>query len=295
MSLISPTPSLSGPALHTGVMSTVRAARRHDDGLGIRFHFPGFAAPLDARTLGTLRRSAHRATVLTHPESGATIRTPEHMLAAALFFADEPLDVFCDANEPPGLDGSAQPWFDFFAVLAPEAAGAPRCREYDSTLELDLAGRGNATLRATRAPRFSVECFLERGDFRDSFRLEASADAPGAVLPARTFIFWNDWNALSGSAPPQKQSLVGAGEESGLLLAEFPQEFAAARRLNPRLRGNAFPLLHPREFRMKAEAARHKILDMLGDLALNGLALPRIRLEIRNGGHALNHLLLERL
>ena len=46
---------------------------------------------------------------------------------------------------------------------------------------------------------------------------------------------------------------------------------------------------------MEQEPVRHKILDLLGDLALIGLALPRLRLEIRNGGHALNHLLLEQL
>ena len=46
---------------------------------------------------------------------------------------------------------------------------------------------------------------------------------------------------------------------------------------------------------MQDELARHKVLDLLGDLALNGLALPKLRLTIRNGGHALNHLLLDRL
>ena len=54
-------------------------------------------------------------------------------------------------------------------------------------------------------------------------------------------------------------------------------------------------LLHPESERMENEAVRHKILDLLGDLALLGFKLPRLRLCIRNGGHALNHLLLERL
>jgi UDP-3-O-acyl-N-acetylglucosamine deacetylase len=46
---------------------------------------------------------------------------------------------------------------------------------------------------------------------------------------------------------------------------------------------------------VEQEAVKHKILDLLGDLALLGLKLPRLRLLVRNGGHALNHLLLERL
>jgi hypothetical protein len=100
--------------------------------------------------------------------------------------------------------------------------------------------------------------------------------------------------------------LRGAGEDSGILLAESLEEFAAARRTtestkaNPEeLSGNEFPLLHPEHFRLPDEAARHKILDLIGDLALSGqargLALPKLRLTVRNGGHALNHLLLDHL
>lgn len=287
---------LSGPALHSGAVSTVRAERRAEDGLGLRFYFPGFPAPVDAHALRGLRRSAHRATVLEHA-SGATVHTPEHLLAAALFFADEPLDVFCDNEEPPGSDGSAQPWFDLFAQLAPGAARAPRCREYDSGLTWNHTGHEGA-LRSSPAPRFSVTCTVERGSFRETFQLENSADAPAAILPARTFIFWSDWRTLSG----RTDLLAGAGAESGLLLAESPQEFDSAhlalglsKGTAPEPEGNTFPLLHPRTFRMEAETARHKILDLLGDLALHGLALPKLHLEIHNGGHALNHLLLDQL
>ena len=288
---------LSGRALHTGVPSAVRIARRPDDGAGLRFFFPGFPAPLVARDLATLTRSARRATVLTHP-SGAVVRTPEHLLAAALFFADVPLDASCDAEEPPGLDGSAAPWFDAFAEAAQVAEGAAasgRCREYDSGLTWTYTGR-EGRIEAAPAPSFSVEYLLTRGDVRQRFRLESIADAPAAVLPARTFIFRKDWNALRTSDRAEDGPLlVGADESSGLLLAESPEDFAEARATHPESAGNAFPLVHPRTMRFPEEAARHKVLDLLGDLALNGLALPRLRLSIVNGGHALNHLLLNEL
>ena len=87
----------------------------------------------------------------------------------------------------------------------------------------------------------------------------------------------------------------GAGLESGLLYAESPADFAAARAAHPELRGKSYPLLHPESERLEQEAVKHKILDLLGDLALPGLRLPRLRLCIRNGGHALNHILLEKL
>jgi UDP-3-O-acyl-N-acetylglucosamine deacetylase len=283
-----PAVSMSGRALHSGAASTVRIVRRPEDGLGIRFGFPGFDAPLTARDLSTLKRSARRATVLSHP-GGAVIRTPEPLLAAALFFAEEPVDVICDADEPPGLDGSARPWFTGLAAAAPKSSSKP---EYPAAAWHHEGPEGS--LRAEPAEHLSVEYTLERGSFHETFYLESQADAPSAVLPARTFIFWSDWNAIADNSG-SVGLLTGAGMESGLLLADSPEELEAVRLLHPESAGVAFPLLHPQAFRFKAEAARHKVLDLLGDLALNGLALPKLRLTIRNGGHALNHLFLDHI
>jgi UDP-3-O-acyl-N-acetylglucosamine deacetylase len=218
--------------------------------------------------------------------AGGALRTPEHMLAAALFFADAPLDVRCDAAEPPGLDGSALP---FYAFLAAEAAPA-RVPEYDSNLEWVHEGP-EGFLRARPHSRFSVEYFWDAGDVHQRCELASAADAPAEILPARTFITWRDWQSLAGG----RDLLAGAGADSGLLIAATAEEFAEARRNLPESRGKAFPLLHPESFRMDDELARHKVLDLMGDLALNGLALPRLRLTVRNGGHALNHMLLDRL
>lgn len=333
-----PAAMVSGRALHTGKPSTVRVTPRADDGQGLRFLFPGFDRPLTARDLAVLPRAAHRATVLTHPRSGAVIRTPEHLLAAALFFAAHPLDIVCDTEEIPGLDGSAAPWFDLLLAAAgasrPEAtfpgAAAPSpptpreasetvrpppqnfsCREYDCGLTWSHAGP-EGVMHVEPATRFSVRYTLERDAFRETYFLTRSDEAPGEVLPARTFIFWSDWRALThattggasgdgadtakGKAEKNATTLLtGADEGSGLLLAASHEEFAQARATMPHLAATGFPLLHPQAFRMKDEAARHKVLDLLGDLALNGLALPRLRLTVTGGGHALNHLLLDAL
>ncbi len=306
---------ISGRALHTGTTSTVRVTPRAEDGLGLRFLFPGFPTPLTARDLAVFPRAARRATVLTHPRSGATIRTPEHLLAAALFFAAAPLDIHCDSEEIPGLDGSAAPWFDLLAAACGEhpEAGAPRpapprsgasrdaspshssvsCGEYACDLLWSHEGP-EGTLHAEPAPRFSVRYTLARGEVRETFTLTRSEDAPAQVLPARTFIFWRDWEALTGEhgAPAL---LEGADENSGLLLATSREEFARARPRMPHGSPAGFPLLHPHAFRLPDEAVRHKVLDLMGDLALNGLALPRLRLTVTGGGHALNHLLLDAL
>lgn len=313
----SPALTLSGRGLHSGRPSTVRVTRRAEDGLGLRFGFPGFPGPLTANDLAALTRTARRATVLTDPRTGAVIRTPEHLLAAALFFATEPLDIACDAEEIPGLDGSAAPWFDLLAAactghredaaaapsspphrVAPGSASPPpylSCREYDCDLTWSHAGR-EGTLHAEPAPRFSVRYTLERDEFGETYTLESSDAAPAEILGARTFIFWSEWKALRETAAGSGAALLqGAHEGSGLLLASSRAEYDEARARAPQLPARNFPLLHPHAFRMKHEAVRHKVLDLMGDLALNGLALPRLRLTVSGGGHALNHVLLDAL
>jgi len=281
----------------------VRVARRAvkaGEESGLRFFFPGFDEPLTARDFAALQRRAHRATILTHPVSGAVLRTPEHLLAAALFFADAPLDITCDAAEIPGLDGSAWPWFELLSAAEHPVAEPPHphdfsCREYETSLKWSYEGP-EGRMSAEPAEYFSVTYTLERGTFHETYRLESASEAPLEVLPARTFIFWNDWETVRGSTASSIGSVLGGADtDSGLLLAESPEEHARALRNFPENSANAYPLLHPRAFRLKGEAARHKVLDLLGDLALNGLALPKLKLTITNGGHALNHLLLDAL
>jgi UDP-3-O-acyl-N-acetylglucosamine deacetylase len=220
--------------------------------------------------------------------AGGVMRTPEHLLAAALFFADAPLDVRCDAAEPPGLDGSALPFYELLYGAAPN--GACRAREYECAIEWTHDGP-EGSLRARPHTHFSVEYLWEDGEVRQSFELQNADEAPDRVLPARTFILYRDWKIFSA----EPDLLAGAGAGSGLLLATTADEFAGARKNLPESRGTTFPLVHPEAFRMEDEPARHKVLDLLGDLALNGLALPKLRLTVRNGGHALNHLLLNQL
>jgi UDP-3-O-acyl-N-acetylglucosamine deacetylase len=276
--------------VHSGAASLLTVTRRAQDASdnrGLRFFWPGFDGPVDGTTLAGLRRSARRATVLEN-DTGGTMRTPEHLLAAALFFAEAPLDVHLDAVEPPGLDGSSLPFYQLLFSAAPK--GAWRAREYDSKLKWEHDGP-EGSLRARPHDHFSVEYLWEDGAIRQAFELDHVSEAPERVLPARTFILYRDWKKFSR----EPDLLAGAGADSGLLIASTPEEFAEALKNLPESRGTAFPLVHPEAFRLENEPARHKVLDLLGDLALNGLALPRLRLTVRNGGHALNHLLLNQL
>jgi len=261
-----------------------------DPDMGIReprFSFPGHRNLLTISDLHRLPRSAARSTFLG--DSEAPIRTPEHLLAALLFFADLPVHFRCDASELPGLDGSALPFREALSQLAPAQAARPAWREYACALHWEHAW-DYGHIRVRPAPRFRVRYHLDRSPLHQTFLLEDPVQAWHEILPARTFAFHREWrDAL------QAGLMAGAGLDSGLLLAETEAEYAALHAQHPLWPVGPYPLLNQTSWRMEDELAKHKILDLLGDLALAGWALPRLDIEIRNGGHSINHLLLEKL
>lgn len=295
-----PQPSLSAQAPSVEVLAGVGVhggrpcrleLRRLEAASGPRFAFPGLPRPFPADALSGLSRSARRATLLSLPGSAgeAAIAVPEHLLAALLFFHDAPLEVRADAAELPGLDGSALPFRDALARLFPERAARPEWREYPCDLRWEHTWEGGY-IRIRPAERFRARYALDAKGLRQECLLEEARDAWDAILPARTFAFHQDWRAAVEAG-----LMAGAGRDSGLLLAASPEEFRAVLDRHPEWGGGPYPLLNQADWRVPEEPARHKLLDLLGDLALLGLGLPRAEIEVRNGGHAAHHRLLDRL
>jgi UDP-3-O-acyl-N-acetylglucosamine deacetylase len=278
---------LSGAGLHSGLESRLKLTLR--EGVPPRepvFRFPGLG-PISPAGLGRLPRTAKRCTQLG--AEGAVIGTPEHLLAAMLFFSRVPLDVECDASELPGLDGSALPFRNALSLLAPAAAAAPEWREYRSGLEWEYHW-SYGHIRARPAERFRVRWDLDRKGLRQTFVLDEPAMAFREILSARTFAFHGEWIEASAAG-----LMAGAGEASGLLLAESEREYAEILDRHPGWMAGPYPLLNQPAWRGENELVKHKILDLLGDLALVDLSLPKADIEIRNGGHFINHLLVGRL
>ncbi len=291
---------LSGRGLHSGIAGSVEL-RLSDNSSSFQaspaashgkapchplFHFEA-GRTLSPADLGLMRRRAQRGTVLG--EGVSEWRTPEHFLATMLFASSLPCDVFCHGVELPGLDGSALPFREAIARLDPKIARQPAWSEYHSGLEWEHEWE-YGFIRVRPAPRFEVLYRVERHGLRQAFHLRDADTAWREILPARTWVFHEEWKAA------KSQGLMsGAGIESGLLLAESKELHPKILLDNPELPGGKYPLLNQPDWRMPEEAAKHKILDLLGDLALLGLALPSLEIEILNGGHAEHHLLLDRL
>ena len=212
------------------------------------------------------------ATVLGDRE-GPLVSTAEHVLAALRGMGIDNATIEIDGPEVPIMDGSAAAF-----VTAIEQAGVvsqSAQRRFIQVLKPVQVAIGGAygELRPYAAGfRAEVEInFTNPVIGRQKYALDLSPEGfRREVSRARTFGCMNDsarlWSA--GFA-------LGASFENTVVFDETR-------------------LLNPEGLRYSDECARHKVLDVVGDLALAGLPLLGAYRSVR-GGHKLNHAVLTAL
>ncbi len=195
------------------------------------------------------------------------VSTVEHLFAALHGAGVDDVAIEVDGGELPILDGSAAPWLAAIEEAAPfERAGAG-----PAPLVVSRPVRVGDTRRwieATPAPRLALSVTI---DFPLLGRQRFAAPLAdfAAVADARTFGFARDAAALHAAGKAR-----GAGLDNAVVFDDAGRPLA--------------PLRHA------DEPARHKWLDLVGDLALLGRPL-RARVEAVCAGHALHHELVRAL
>ena len=230
-------------------------------------------------------------------ESGLELLSPEHLAPVFLMWPHRRFNVrLTDATKPevPMMDGSAIPFFCEMRKFcgAPEELvfyDAPVHAEWDlHAVGTSLRGaEGDAAIhghvRITPAETFEVEYVLDRNTARDGYDLKSAASVSiyspenlYQIFMARTFIHQVELGRARAAG-----LLAGVDESCGLLLAAgdcATQNSACSSK-----------------FRIASEPAMHKILDLIGDLSFICPALPRVRIEITNGGHVSHHQIMEKI
>jgi len=194
-----------------------------------------------------------------------SVSTVEHLLSALMGRGIDDADVLIEGAEVPILDGSAAPWF---TALDPVAHGGTRwCYVVDRPLVVEA---GESRLEVRPAEVMSIEVQIEFPALGPQ-RFSAPVSDYEKVADARTFGFLSDVDALR-----QKGLIAGATLDNVLVFDDrgVVQNDTGARGL--------------------IEPARHKWLDLLGDLALFGAPL-RGRFVAQRAGHALHHQMVRSL
>ncbi len=220
-----------------------------------------------ARAVNVARTSF--ATTLS--ENGCSISTTEHLMSALYALEIDNVLVELDGAEVPILDGSAAPFIYLIHEAGIFELGAARPR---LVLEKPLSvSEQGGRITASPAPSFSVDYSINfdhplvgSQNFRGSISCKSYLSE---IATARTFCFLRDVEAL------RRQGLaLGGCLENAIVVGDDGI-------LNDSLR-------------FEDEFVRHKVLDLIGDLALLGmLFVGHVRAE--RAGHRLHTRLVQEI
>ncbi len=202
-------------------------------------------------------------------KGGLELASPEHLAPVFLMWPNRSFKVNVVGGEVPMMDGSA---IRFLFGLRRSAGVPEELAFYDAPLHATWEF-GYGCVRIYPCEAFEVDYILDRPDL-DGFKSAESVSIYSAedlynVFDARTFIFETDLVAARNAG-----LLKGVDETCGMVLGTSNGTQA---------------------YRVHQEPARHKILDLIGDLCFVRPALPKVRIEIVNGGHAVHRQILEKI
>jgi UDP-3-O-[3-hydroxymyristoyl] N-acetylglucosamine deacetylase / 3-hydroxyacyl-[acyl-carrier-protein] dehydratase len=256
------TASFSGTSLHTGEEVSLKLHPAPVDH-GIKFKRKDLQEQpiIDAR-IDNLK-TVDRATTIG--EGSVRVHTVEHVLAALSGMGVDNATVEMDANEPPIGDGSAQPYVDLIKRAGVTAQEEPR-KFFDVREPVHVESKTGALLVLLPDEKFRISCTQAGPNNR--FAQYLSTEVTSAVFereigPARTFVFYEDVEPLM-----EKNLIKGGSLENAIVV-----------------RGDA--VLSKEPLRFPDEFVRHKMLDIIGDLALIGRRI-RGHLVAVKPGHAVN-------
>jgi UDP-3-O-[3-hydroxymyristoyl] N-acetylglucosamine deacetylase/3-hydroxyacyl-[acyl-carrier-protein] dehydratase len=256
------TASFSGTALHTGDKVNLKLHPAPVDH-GIKFKRKDLQdePTIDAKIENL--KTVERATTIG--EGSVRVHTVEHILSALSAMGVDNAIVEMDANEPPIGDGSAQPYVDLIRRAGVTAQDEPR-KFFDVREPIHVEAKTGALLVLLPDNKFRISCTQAGPNNR--FTQFLSMDVTPAVFereiaPARTFVYYEDVKPLM-----DKNLIKGGSLENAIVV-----------------RGDA--VLSKEPLRFGDEFVRHKILDIIGDLALVGRRI-RGHIVAVKPGHATN-------
>ena len=191
------------------------------------------------------------------------LATVEHLLAALAGCGVSQAELWVEGEEVPLLDGSALPWVEAIGESGLRNCGRRQVPDLPADPILIHQGTGFALAQPADRLRLSAAVdYPQPAIGRQFFSLELTpALFVEAIAPARTFGFRDQVDQLLAAG------LVKGGALDNALVCDGDHW------LNPPLR-------------FADEPVRHKLLDLLGDLALVGL--PQAHVFAYRGSHGLH-------
>jgi len=236
---------MKGTSLHTGeaVTLTMKPAPTNH---GIKFRRVDFEDQpvIDAHVSKV--QTVERSTTLA--EGSVRVHTVEHVISALAGMGIDNALIEMDANEPPIGDGSAQPFVECIKKAGIEEQEAIRS-VYEIREPIHQETKNGSLITIVPDKSFRVSCTQVGPDGRMTqyFSTEVTPEIyEKEIAPARTFVFYEDVEPLL-----EKGLIKGGSLENAVVV-----------------KGDS--VMSKESMRYSDEFARHKILDIIGDLMLSG-------------------------
>lgn len=279
--------SFQGKGLHTGRTAhmTINPAPVNT---GIRFIRTDLGPDAYVDALAENVSNTARSTTITGKV--AAVATIEHLLSALTGMGVDNALVEIDNIEVPILDGSAKPYIDAIWKDGFETQDEPRKYvEIKETIEIRNEEKGSM-VRIEPAEEFSYDIMV---DFNSRvLGVQHALWNPEVVYAeeigiCRTFVFFHEIEFLFNNG------LVKGGDvDNAIVIVEHPvskeQVDKMAKLFNvPALSVREDGYLSNLTLRFSNECARHKLLDLIGDMRLAGGFL-KAKITAEKSGHGIN-------
>lgn len=279
--------SFEGKGLHTGKVARI-AVKPAPVGYGIRFKRTDLGDDAIVDALAENVSSTARSTTITNGD--ISVITIEHLMSGLTGMGIDNALIEIDNVEVPILDGSAKPYIDAIWKGGIVSQDAPReYIEIDRPVEVRDEKSGSSVLiEPADVPSFDVQI-----DFNSKVLGVQNAHWDPSVVYAeeigicRTFVFFHEIEFLF------KNNLIKGGDvDNAIVIVEHPVSEEQLDHMSklfnvPVLERCDNGYLNNLQLRFPNECARHKLLDLMGDLRLVGGFL-KARVTAVKSGHSIN-------
>lgn len=278
---------IAGIGLHTGSFVTL-ALKPAPINHGVKF------IRVDLENSPVIEALAHnvshtqRGTVLT--KNGVSISTVEHLLSTLYAYGVDNVIIEIDGDEVPILDGSSLTFASFISKQIEVQEAKRELLEVKERVHIEDPKSGSY-ITIYPSDKFEIEVEI---DFNSSVIVPQKAyynqesDYLKEIAPARTFVFVHDL------IPLLKANLIKGGEwNNAVVIAEndiLAEELQQLREVFTNIKlgeGVKKGVVNVDSLHFSNEPARHKLLDLLGDMALLGRWI-KGRIVAYKPGHKIN-------
>ncbi len=279
--------SITGIGLHTGkeVVMTFKPAPVNHGYAFIRIDLEG--CPIieaNARYV----TSTERGTNLE--KNGVSINTSEHVLAAAVGLEIDNLIIEVNAAEPPIMDGSSK----MFIEALEEASIIEQDKEREEYIVTEIISykdeETGSEIMLMPADEYQITTLVDFGANiigTQNATLSTISDFKSEISEARTFSFLHELEMLLNhnliKGGDLNNAIVYVDKEISVETMEKLKKAFNKKDISVQANG----ILNNLELRWTNEAARHKLLDVIGDLALVGTRI-RGKVIATKPGHKIN-------